>query len=216
MKRWGAGSEAASESVVSRKDRRKENTGGVGAPEGEEGRRGSTELGGASEHGHRPLGGGRPAAEATEAWPGAAQRPQGGASRGDVRGSSRRKRQEQAQGGHCRAGAGRSRQVEMVCPAPPSVTARNLSRPQSPSAPSASRPLSCSWEPEEQVMLSVLAFSASCAPVVGTPECCSGDRRALTCRSHGMLRTGPHEELVLCLHCFYPVLMRQVPSPLFI
>ena len=38
MKRCGAGSEAASESVVSRKDRRrKENTGGAGATEGEEG-----------------------------------------------------------------------------------------------------------------------------------------------------------------------------------
>ena len=69
---------------------------------------------------------------------------------------------------------------------------------------------------KEEVTLSVLAFSASCTPVVGTPECCSGGRRALTCRSHVMLvRTGPHEAFVLCLHCFYPVLMRSVLSPLF-
>lgn len=55
MKRWGAGSEAASESVVSRKDRRrKENTGVAGASESEEERRGSAELGGASERRRRP------------------------------------------------------------------------------------------------------------------------------------------------------------------
>lgn len=97
-------------------------------------------------------------------------------------------------------GGRRSRQVETVSPppaprpalprpAPPSGTAPNLSRPRSPSAPRASRPLSGSWE---EVTLSVLAFSASCAPVVGTPECCSGDQRGLTRRSHvTLVRTAP-------------------------
>ena len=216
MKRWGAGSKAASESVVSRKDRRrKENTGGAGATEGEEGRRGSAELGGASERGHRPMGEEvqqqkrQKRRRGLEQCRGREEEP----VRATCGGSSKNRPGE--------ATAGRGQEVQAggdgtPAPrpaarrrAPPSVTAPNLSRPRSPSSPSASRPLSGSWEPEEEVTLSALAFSASCAPVVGTPECCSGDRRALMCRSHVMLvRTGPHEALVLGLHCFYPVLMR--------
>lgn len=169
MKRWGAGSEAASESVVSVKDRRrKENTGGQG-PRKE--RKGDVECrvgGRLSERRRRPPLRGKSRQQQkreASAWPGAAQsreeEPVGGTCGGS-------KNSLQARGG----GGGRSWQVEMVSPprvrplrlpAPPLGTAPSCHdpEPQCPERLQAFQALK-SWR--EEVSLSVLAFSASCAP----------------------------------------------------